>query len=407
LQLDWHNYLLPVDAQIRTAADVAGQAINLQQVLDAFRAAGSRMNIVVLDACRDNPFGASASGKGLAPIDAPPGTFLAYATAPGNVAYDGNAADGHGLYTRFLAEQLRQPDARIEDVFKRVRYAVRQQSQGRQIPWESTSLEEDFSFDRGIVALQRLSGSARDEAFTAEKAAWDRIKGSRNVEDHYDFLKRHPNGLLSELAQARVAELQKAALVPQPPRGERPHDWLSRFREGDRYEFLFTDGLTQLERGRGTATIHVSADGRETVAEGTGMLRTTRSLSTGFITHDALGSYDPPWPIVPASEFQIGKKFSVRSLRTAPDGSRQWIDVDTRIVARERIQVALGEFDAYRIEVRMFEQSGLIRSLTFWFDPEWGYPLRTIYDVRGRSGPPDILVRETVFRSRAGEPAAR
>ena len=86
LQLDWHNYLVPIDARLATAADVALQTVDLQQVVDAFKAAGNRMNIVVLDACRDNPFAATSSGKGLAPLDAPPGTFLAYATAPGNVA---------------------------------------------------------------------------------------------------------------------------------------------------------------------------------------------------------------------------------------------------------------------------------------------------------------------------------
>ena len=131
LQLDWRNYLVPVDALMGTAADVPRQAVDIQGAIDAFRTAGNRMNIVVLDACRDNPFGAAASGKGLAPLDAPPGTFLAYATAPGNVAEDGSASDGNGLYTRFLIKELQRPDARIEEVFKRVRLQVRQASQGR------------------------------------------------------------------------------------------------------------------------------------------------------------------------------------------------------------------------------------------------------------------------------------
>ncbi|MEO5670972.1 MAG: caspase family protein, partial [Ramlibacter sp.] len=100
LQLDWHNYMVPIDARMNSAAEVPAQAVDINVVLGAFKAAGNRMNIVVLDACRDNPFSGSGSAKGLAPLDAPQGTFLAYATAPGNVAGDGEARTGNGLYTQ-------------------------------------------------------------------------------------------------------------------------------------------------------------------------------------------------------------------------------------------------------------------------------------------------------------------
>ena len=150
LQLDWRNYMVPVDAKLVSATDVPVQAMDVNTVLDAFKRAGNRMNILVLDACRDNPFAASGSGKGLAQVDAPPGTFLAYATAPGNVAEDGDEKSGNGLYTQYLLEELKKPAAGIEDIFKRVRLNVRKQSQGRQIPWESTSLEDDFYFNAGL-----------------------------------------------------------------------------------------------------------------------------------------------------------------------------------------------------------------------------------------------------------------
>ena len=146
VQIDWRNYLLPVDAQQRSAADVREQGLDVQQVVSVFQAAATHTNILVLDACRDNPFaGAGGSGgpRGLAPMDAPPGTFFAYATAPGNVADDGSEADGNGLYTRFLLQELRRPQARIEDVFKRVRLQVRQATQGRRFlgrapAWKAT-----------------------------------------------------------------------------------------------------------------------------------------------------------------------------------------------------------------------------------------------------------------------------
>ena len=90
LQMDWHNYLVPVDARLRSSGEVAAQTLSVGAVLQVFGQAATRMNILVLDACRDNPFPAVVSGQGLAPMDAPTGTFFAYATAPGNVAEDGS-----------------------------------------------------------------------------------------------------------------------------------------------------------------------------------------------------------------------------------------------------------------------------------------------------------------------------
>ena len=168
LQLDWRNYMVPVDANLKSAADVTQQTIDLSSVVDIFKAAGNRMNIVVLDACRDNPFGGNtSSAKGLAQLDAPPSTFLAYATAPGNVAEDGDEKSGNGLYTQYLLQELKRPTAKIEDVFKRVRLNVRKQSNGRQIPWESTSLEDDFFFNDGVKYtikpedLERMAADVR------------------------------------------------------------------------------------------------------------------------------------------------------------------------------------------------------------------------------------------------------
>ena len=148
LQLDWNNFMVPVDAKLNEAADVPKQTVNIDTVIDIFKKSATRMNIIVLDACRDNPFSTKTSTKGLAQLDAPPGTYLAFATSPGNVAEDGDASAGNGLFTQFLLKELQKP-ARIEDVFKRVRLQVRQKSQGRQIPWDSSSLEDDFAFNDG------------------------------------------------------------------------------------------------------------------------------------------------------------------------------------------------------------------------------------------------------------------
>ncbi len=118
-------------------------------MLQKMESAKNRLNIVILDACRNNPFARSfrSNAQGLAQMDAPSGTLLAYATAPGSVAADGSGANG--LYTQHLVASLKTPGLKIEDVFKRVRVAVKRDSNGLQIPWENTSLEGDFYFKPG------------------------------------------------------------------------------------------------------------------------------------------------------------------------------------------------------------------------------------------------------------------
>jgi uncharacterized caspase-like protein len=143
-QLAWRNYLIPVDAVIDNLEDMRAKAVALNSLLQGLVKARNPMNVIILDACRDNPFGTKVptEQKGLSQFDAPPGSLLAYATSPGNTARDGEGANG--LYTENLLRELKVPEAKIEDVFKRVRLNVRLKSGGQQIPWESTSLEEDF-----------------------------------------------------------------------------------------------------------------------------------------------------------------------------------------------------------------------------------------------------------------------
>ncbi len=215
LQLDWHNYMVPVDVKLTSAADVPMQMVDVNAVIDAFKSAGNRMNILVLDACRDNPFKVSGSAKGLAPLDALPGTFLAYATAPGNVAEDGDQATvdgkpGNGLYTQYLLAELRKPTVKIEDIFKRTRLAVRTASSGRQVPWESTSLEEDFFFQRSAKAA--LSPDETERQFQLQLDQWTRLQASSQLSELQKFLADFPSGPFSELAQFRFNRIYKAEM---------------------------------------------------------------------------------------------------------------------------------------------------------------------------------------------------
>jgi hypothetical protein len=146
MQVKGYNYLIPVDENIQQEVDIEFEAVRVDRVLSKMDTAGNRLNIVILDACRNNPFARSfrSSSKGLAHMDAPSGTLIAYSTNPGSVAIDGEGKNG--LYTEELLKHITTPGLRIEDVFKRVRTTVRVRSNNRQTPWEASSLEGDFYF---------------------------------------------------------------------------------------------------------------------------------------------------------------------------------------------------------------------------------------------------------------------
>lgn len=145
IQVDGKNYLVPVDANIEKRLDIEMEAVKLQRVLNELEHANNQMNLVILDACRDNPYsGLRSTNKGLAPVyGSPVGTFIAYATSPGQAASDGDS--NHGLYTQELLTVLDNcKGMSIEDVFKLVRSSVSQKSENNQIPWENSSLIGNF-----------------------------------------------------------------------------------------------------------------------------------------------------------------------------------------------------------------------------------------------------------------------
>lgn len=142
------NYFIPVDANLKTEAQVEFDCVRTDRLLSVMEEARNNTNIIILDACRDNPFERSwrrsATGSGLAFMDAPSGSLIAYATAPGRTASDGYGRNG--LYTSALLKYLQEPNLTLEEMFKKVREAVSNQSERAQIPWESTSLVGTFYF---------------------------------------------------------------------------------------------------------------------------------------------------------------------------------------------------------------------------------------------------------------------
>jgi hypothetical protein len=403
MQLDWRNYMLPVDAKLSKASEVAEKTVDLSQVIEAFKTAGNRMNIVVLDACRDNPFATTASGKGLAQLDAPPGTFLAYATAPGNVAEDGDAKSANGLYTQFLLQELKKPAAKIEDVFKRVRLNVRQQSQGRQIPWESTSLEDDFFFNAGLKPMQKLGDSDKEKAFTDEKSQWDKIKGSNNASDFYAFLQQYPNANISGLAQSQIERLQKSRVtVVADKSGLKADSFFDTLRDGDRYEFLIKDGFRAVVRGKASIEMKARGDDEiEGVSSDTSLVGNARVNRGGFLISDGRGTYDPPWSIAPNGELKLGGKANTRTILTRhSDGGKEWVDIESKVIGRETLKTEFGMIETIKLEVNRYSQSGEQTKWSAWYDPEWGYSVKFISESRGRSGGTNIYLREMTARSR-------
>ncbi|MBA3242368.1 MAG: caspase family protein [Acidobacteria bacterium] len=166
MQVKGENYLIPVGASINGEAEVEYEAVSLGFVLAQMEDAQNRMNIVILDACRDNPFARSSrsGSRGLALVDAPGEMLVAYATGPGAVADDGDGANG--VYTQELLKNLRTPGLSVEEVFKRVRMGVLKATSGRQKPWETSSLVSDFQFT-GMRRVPPAVGSQPPQTTTS------------------------------------------------------------------------------------------------------------------------------------------------------------------------------------------------------------------------------------------------
>jgi hypothetical protein len=144
-----HNYLIPVNATMAREDELAYQAVDANQILEKMNTAQKSVNILILDSCRDNPFTRSfrSTSRGLAQMDAPMGTFVAFSTSPGKTAADGEGRNSP--FTKNLVQAISKSNSTIETVFKEVRKKVVEETKGQQVPWESSSLIGDFYFSRG------------------------------------------------------------------------------------------------------------------------------------------------------------------------------------------------------------------------------------------------------------------
>ncbi|MFZ4437555.1 MAG: caspase family protein [Syntrophales bacterium] len=224
VQISGKNFLLPIGVKIDRETDVKYRAVDADMVLDEMGNAGNPMNIVILDACRDNPFGKTfrTASRGLAIISsAPRGTLISYSTSPSSVAADGSGRNSP--YTGSLMKHMMIPRLPIEEVFKNVRQDLVRETQGKQIPWELSSLEGRFYFNE-------QSGSGRDVAaegkrlddettkITQERELLEKQKTLDVEKEKLESLKRE------QLKQAPPVVEKKEVAIVTPPTDTGPRE---------------------------------------------------------------------------------------------------------------------------------------------------------------------------------------
>jgi hypothetical protein len=217
MQVQGENWLVPVDANPTRPQDLDFQMVDAALVLRQMEGAGTKLNLVILDACRNNPFanrGVRGVQTGLAEMHAPEGTLISYATQPGNVASDG--VNGDSPYTSALANTIRRPGLDIFQVFNQVGLAVKQQTGGGQQPWLASSpITGNFYFINGPVIVNAPAAGAPAPAPINEDALfWQSIADSKDPADFRAYLKNFPGGRFAELAQRRVAMAVAPAAAP-------------------------------------------------------------------------------------------------------------------------------------------------------------------------------------------------
>jgi len=410
IQVDWRNYLIPVDASPSSATEARATTVDLGTVVEAFRKAGTRRNILVLDACRNNPFLQAATASGLAPMDAPAGTLLAYATAPGHVADDGSL--GNGLYTGHLLEELARAGTRIEDILKRVRLGVRKDSSGRQVPWESTSLEDDFYFLPAKGGA--LTDAERDAHLDEQAAQWGQVERTNSPESLIAFLAKHPSGPFSELAQFRLDQVQKVAIQPQTRPGSVPvlPSGTNRFRVGDILEYQETWKAPNHFRGRVVYEVikasDVQVDLRVSFLRPDGQVKVVKQQSwdqLGNLVSDNTGARRSlPWVQVPA-DLSLGKRWISEFWLVPENGSklkRMRISWDLRVVGQEVVEGPNGNVLAFKVEGVSKTSQHSPGGTTYWVDPTTFIKLRETTWRKDSQGQPTIDVHRELLSYRRG-----
>ena len=214
VQLDGVNYLIPIGAQIDRERRIKSEAVSTSVVMDAFEYARNELNFLILDSCRDNPFASSSRSahRGLASMDAPAGTLIAYATAPGKTSSDGDGENSP--YSSALATAMRQKGVQVEEMLKNVARSVVAETGNQQRPWQTSSLIVEFYFVQEASDDDSEADELMSRAdFERENRFWRGIQDSDRVEFFKEYLRQFPDGTFTDLARIRVTELHEDRLT--------------------------------------------------------------------------------------------------------------------------------------------------------------------------------------------------
>ncbi len=363
------NYLIPLGAEIESEVDFHTDAVLMDWVLARMKKAGNRLNMVILDACRNNPFEGRYRGgsQGLAQMDAPSGSLIAYAAAPSQVAFDGEGENSP--YTAALAEALVVPGLKIEDVFKRVRVAVEEATNGEQTPWENSSLRGDFYFVSKVEEPpppEPAPTSVTDlppAELTREQLAARAYEAAERVNTFSSyrlFVEQYPDTLYAKLAEEHIEKLENTVTPPGPSPQEveaalgLQREERRRIQEGlaalgfdpGQPDGLFgrrtrtAIGDWQSSQG-GSATGHLSVEAAKVLlAAGNEAARKREAMKPGRVFRDCPAC--PEMVVIPAGSFTMGSP-SREEGRDEDEGPQHQVTI-SKPFAVGKYEVTRGEF---------------------------------------------------------------
>lgn len=380
IQMKGRNFLVPVNADIDREYEVEYNSVDVSMVLAMMDAAKNPLNIVILDACRNNPFARSlrVAAAGLAPLDAPAGTFIAFATAPGAIANDG--IGDNGVYTKHLLAHLGKPGMPIEQLFKQVRISVMDETRGEQTPWESSSLRGDFAFRPGVPAGAEAAQLAADalrrerEAYLREtetliQAALERQRREFEAEASRSDAGRAPASASGAVAPVTVAPAVDRSPLPQV---------------GDRWTYR----LSQRHIGSKEYTVTVSAVSARAIVDQVsinGGLAKAWPHAPGSYLAAPEGSFFSPYMAQFEERLWSGRRLSrIEQLDESVCKGMYFCTAKGRVAGRETITLPAGRFETIKVVIEQSWQPSAIsnaassqfaelwgsRTITVWYSPE-------------------------------------
>jgi hypothetical protein len=389
VQVKGRNYLIPVNADIAREYEIEFGAVDVNLVLAMMDSAKNALNIVILDACRNNPFARSFRSvqNGLAQMDAPTGSFIAFATAPGSVASDGDGANG--VYTKHLLAEIAKPGVPIELMFKQVRNGVMRETNGAQTPWESSSLRGEFAFRPG--APQPNVADVVAEALRKEREL-QREETQRLVQAALEQQRKQLEALgLRPLEPPRPAPA--AAVVPAPlmsasvaPSSTVAADADRRLPQaGDTWTYRLIEPKGTYAPGQRNYVTTVSAASRDAILEryvmDDGPSGEWAHAPGGYLAGLGKSLFAPYFPVLSEAPAD-GSLGRVRIDDPACNPAVYACEASARIVGREIVRVPAGNFETIKVEVehswQPAQQSGSVtftahfngsRKLTVWYAP--------------------------------------